>query len=536
MEAKDRRAFDNAEAAMELELAVWEQLMQTTRDSQRARIVSLLIVCVALLMVTLFMIDITETLVDLGQDTTSFNDLRNVRRHTDRRDVLYTQNEVTRRMKTSPLRIQQVSSSSSSASLLWSSPSSSLPSAPLLPRWMEIEEALFDLYRTLNEWKIAQSEEEGSIEAQSRLDARRGRCLGQTDVERISDPDCRVEWMASLASSKIVGVEGMLGFGRGKKGALKVRLQDGREGWYKPCGGSGEGPEKEVFSSALDWVLGWNRVVPVISRNVTFQELHDAILSSPPPPSRSWLDLSSPLLDRRLLIAHQTLHSCSYDGGTFSGAMIGWWGHVAPARTFAKAIKFGITENEIEHQLRPHLDHHFAAAITQNHFFFYLIDVLRPIGYNEYQTLSHPFDQYPMHLFSNQSVSHRAFALSDRLDPSFPSHNERQREVLRPMLIALDLDRASLDDFRTTSNKRLSACMLCRVWKSTYQQLEQIKNNLSGFSHAVQLVCSVDPNNPFLFRSQVRTLEDRLKDLFDCVQSCIDRYGMDQVIVDDLPP
>ena len=47
------------------------------------------------------------------------------------------------------------------------------------------------------------------------------------------DPDCHAQWVNHLKYAKIVDIDLMLGFEKGKRNAFRVVFEDGTYGWYK---------------------------------------------------------------------------------------------------------------------------------------------------------------------------------------------------------------------------------------------------------------------------------------------------------------
>ena len=80
------------------------------------------------------------------------------------------------------------------------------------------------------------------------------------------------------------------------------------------CSGS-EFPENEVKASHLDHVLGFNRIPPSVTRNISVA-IFEAIVDNGNKMSLEY--------HTNQLVLKQMKETCAFDGNTFVGTMIGW--------------------------------------------------------------------------------------------------------------------------------------------------------------------------------------------------------------------
>jgi hypothetical protein len=322
----------------------------------------------------------------------------------------------------------------------------------------------------------------------------RDRCLELKELDRIPRIDCRAEWTHHLASAPIVGIGIMLGFGHGKTCALEVIFEDGRRGWFKPCGHNLEWPEMETYASALDWALGWNSVAPVVSRNISVTLMQNLIEKNLIPRGNAnpyWDRLLPSVLDRKSYIMRQLVRTCAdyHNPDVLFGTMIGWWSEVEDFKTIPKSFKRGITPEKVL-EMRKTIEDDWAGELTQNHIFFYLINILRGLGYNEYHLKYGP-------------------------------------------LIALDLDRTDFSSFSDPITK-MSICTLCKIYESTYDRIRELNQNPNHLAQAVERILSYDPERLQFYRQHQTVLKQRLAGIVRCFEECIKKYGYEDVVIRDV--
>ena len=148
-------------------------------------------------------------------------------------------------------------------------------------------------------------------------------------------------------------------------------------------------------------------------------------------------------------------------------------------------MKLGITVDEIA-ETRKHLDTTTLTEITLNHLFFYLISTSQKLGYNEYK-------------------------IADKL-------------------FTVDLDRAKWKS-QFSHQRDYSVCFLCKIDISTLENLQEA-NEDNSIGATLQQSLKYDPSFIVFTSSEVENLQNRISTfLSKCVNTCINVYGADDVIV-----
>ena len=147
-----------------------------------------------------------------------------------------------------------------------------------------------------------------------------------------------------------------------------------------------------------------------------------------------------------------------------------------------------MTTEDIEN-LRNGLPLEYLTDITQNHLFFYLLDTIRDLGYNEYK-------------LSNGS------------------------------LVAVDLDRARWKAIRGKNRApRLTFCHLCKISENTLRKLQDAAED-NSLAIAVVNSLGFDPFQLSFSKDESKILQQRIDNFFkECLNPCITKYGLSNVVV-----
>lgn len=243
----------------------------------------------------------------------------------------------------------------------------------------------------------------------------------------------------------------------------------------KPCSSSSEDTSKELIASYLDQLLGFGQTAPVATRIIPVSVI-DKYCNTP--------EL------RRVL--NETVNLCAEDE-YFVGPMIGWWNSLIPIRTVRKykepvevslAFRSELSENLLTTQMQ-----------SKYHAFYMLISILRH-GKDEFITLDGD-------------------------------------------LVSLDLDRSR---FKTVSpltapSINYTWCYTCYMDEWVYDTFQAVgpsqpvDNRLGSL---MKVMLSHEEIFTGLWDSSLqKALDSRVMMLLDCIDSCINTWGRNNVILNE---
>lgn len=243
------------------------------------------------------------------------------------------------------------------------------------------------------------------------------------------------------------------------------------------CDRSHEYPECEVISYYLDVALGFNRVSPMVLRNITVDTFRHIVRQQRGHlvPGTSW----------ELETLDQVEATCA-EGGMMHGVMTGWWDDVRPARTWPKKAKFGQADVEA----RPAAE---LADVAQNHYYCYLLQLLREPGKNEFRQ----------------------------------GGGE---------LLMIDLDRAQYYFFTSVKSYRLNFCSVCRFSRGLWETAMALADgDQEALWAALAFHLAEDLTHPIVLdAAKLDILRSRVASIAACMRACYKREG-EAVFVEEPP-
>jgi hypothetical protein len=105
-------------------------------------------------------------------------------------------------------------------------------------------------------------------------------------------------------------------------------------------------------------------------------------------------------------------------------------------------------------------------------------------------------------------------------------------------LVALDMDRSTWirNKYPKDKNVRFTWCYVCYVDRHVYEALQAVGPMTPSslrFSHLVEQSLANETNLPIRLRkTELEAMDDRVERLLDCFDSCIGRYGRENVLLD----
>mmetsp|Transcript_15518 Transcript_15518/g.60696 ORF Transcript_15518/g.60696 Transcript_15518/m.60696 type:complete len:469 (+) Transcript_15518:162-1568(+) len=301
----------------------------------------------------------------------------------------------------------------------------------------------------------------------------RARCRKLSQHHMLLDEACTAVWLVELRNGEISGVHEMWGFEETHYGAITLLLENGDRALFKPCSTKSEDTTKEVIASALDQALGLGQTAPVITRRIALADIRRHLHSAE--------DVAK---------YNETVELCATEDGHLEGPVIGWWNDLTPVRTVRK-YKAPLEDMP---QIRAELGESLYTTQMQSryHAFYWLINILR--------------------------------------------HGKDEFVTPQGDLVSLDLDRS-----RFTSTKRPNSLALNFTWCYTCYFDEEIVASFravgpTALPHqrlgAVMNESLHDEvfGNLWDFRLG-QALDDRVAYYLDCVDSCVQAYGADQVLL-----
>lgn len=302
-------------------------------------------------------------------------------------------------------------------------------------------------------------------------------CSKLPQLDRLADPYCRAAWSHALQYSPVAEIKTLYTFTSDRLASFVVTLENGMRAMYKPCAGSHEYPECEVISYYLDVALGFNRVSPMVLRNFTVDAFRHVVRQQRGHlvPGTSW----------ELETLDQVEATCA-EGGVMHGVMTGWWDDVRPARSWPKKAKFG--EAKVDGMSPVEM-----ADVAQNHYFCYLLQLLREPGKNEFRQ----------------------------------SGGE---------LLMIDLDRAQFYFYTSTKAYRLNFCTVCRFSRRLWETATALADaDQEALWAAIAYHLAEDVAHPIVLdNAKVDILRSRVASIADCMRRCYREEG-EAVFVQEAP-
>lgn len=283
--------------------------------------------------------------------------------------------------------------------------------------------------------------------------------------------------MHRLVHEPIKGVDRWWGFGETHFGAITLELGN-MKAMFKPCTSLTEDTTKEIVASRLDLLLQWGQTAPAITRFIPVKELEQFVET---PEDRAAFN--------------ETLE-CAKEG-YFVGPIIGWWDDLIPIRTRNKREK--MIPQLIKWRSQLASQPIIAKMESKFHAFYLLVNVLR-----------HGKDE-----FITQSDGH---------------------------LVSLDLDRARFSSTPELKNPAVNYtwCYTCYMDKWAYDTLYHVgpiqpEEKRLGF--LMKEMLELEPYyNKLWKRRTAEALDLRVERLLECIDDCIDRYGVENVLIDQTTP
>jgi len=301
-------------------------------------------------------------------------------------------------------------------------------------------------------------------------------CATLSDWQRLREPECHKQWANQLRTGKIVDIDMMLGFERGKRNAFRVVFEDGTYGWFKTCPGEGEDPYMEVAGYLIDMLLQFHTMAPVVTRALSVPELEKVARANG-------------RIDFLELIA-RTDYICG-SGDVFNGVMIGWWDNVDKAKSPIK--KKGAKQEEVL-EVREKWDElleesYPIAEMPRNHALLYLLNILQHQGHNEFRLKDGP-------------------------------------------LILIDVDRTQ---FLVSPKHDIGFGLeyLCKMDLYTYQALQEAvgkETSPDSLGYMLLKALSIVAPEVSYTMEDAKVLQRRLDYLLYIMDNCIKEYGIENVI------
>jgi len=283
--------------------------------------------------------------------------------------------------------------------------------------------------------------------------------------------------MHRLVHEPITAVDRWWGFGDTHFGAITLQIGS-MKAMFKPCTSLTEDTTKEIVSSRLDLLLGWGQTAPAITRLIRVKDIEKFVQT---PEDQE---------------AFEETLECAKNG-YFVGPMIGWWNDLIPIRTRSKREK---KIPQLMKWRRDLSDRPLIAKMESKfHAYYLLVNVLR-----------HGKDE-----FITQGDG---------------------------TLVSLDLDRSRFSSTPELKDPAVNYtwCYTCYMDKWTYDTLSHVgpsQPEQKRLGYLMKEMLELEPiNNKLWNRRMAEALDRRVERLLECIDSCIDKYGAENVLIDQVPP
>eukprot|EP01104_Vermistella_antarctica_P014956 TRINITY_DN480_c0_g1_i1.p1 TRINITY_DN480_c0_g1~~TRINITY_DN480_c0_g1_i1.p1 ORF type:complete len:575 (-),score=100.51 TRINITY_DN480_c0_g1_i1:629-2353(-) len=333
------------------------------------------------------------------------------------------------------------------------------------------------------------------------------RIKSMTQVEQAFDPYARAVWAHQLASYTPHSVDGLQTYAMGtnKLTAARLTLKDDREedvvtGWYKPCGRGdsnetgAEWPENEIIGYQIANAIGYHFLAPAVSRDVASDGMVSMVDKQ-----TEWPEVNQAKCRRAMEYTKLKCGAPSTEGdGHLPGIMIGWWDYL-----MMSSVLFPI----------------------RRHKAFGWTETLRR------DTFVHSELEYvvPYHMFT---------VLLNNNAHNTPYHNNFR--LFGGPSVTVDIDRADFERDSSVVQEEDGdpiICHICRFPRHMYQLLLKM-NAKSGappnhrLSALVELALEHEGGGLHLGQARGERLDRRVESMVFCIDDCILRYGVENVLYD----